>query len=332
MRSGRSVSIAGMLLLGLVVGCGPTSFLITPVTAHRALQEETIAREGFWAVDKIALIDVDGVIQNVAERALLGPAGENPVSLFAEKLRKAASDHRVKAVLLRINSPGGGVTATDLMYQELLRFKERTGKPVHAALLDVAASGGYYLACGAERIHAQPTTVTGSIGVIMLLPEFTGTMQKLGVTVNVVKSGAMKDMGSLFREMAADERALFQEIIDGMYARFVEVVARARPGIAEERVRELADGRVYLAAEAKEHGLVDEVGTLHEALAATRAAAGLADKPIRVVRYVRPLDYRPNIYARAAETPAEVNLINVELPQWLAGPAPQMLYLWAPGW
>ena len=135
------------------------------------------------------------------------------------------ADKDVRAVVLRINSPGGGVTATDLMYGEVLRFRAQTGKPVIAAMLDVAASGGYYLACAADTIYAQPTTVTGSIGVIMMAPEFAGTMQKIGVRVNVIKSGEMKDMGSPFREMNEQDRAVLQGLIDGMYARFLDVVA-----------------------------------------------------------------------------------------------------------
>lgn len=318
--------------LALLAGCGPTSFLITPVAARQPLAEEVVQREAFWAPAKVALIDVDGLLQNAAPSGLLGVGGEHPVALLAEKLNRAAGDAAVKAVVLRINSPGGGVTATDLMYEQLQDFRRRTGKPVVAVLLDVAASGGYYLACAADRIHALPTTVTGSIGVIMIAPEFSGTMRKIGVNVNVIKSGEMKDLGSLFREMSERDRTVFQGLIDGMYARFVEVVGRGRPEVPRDRLNELADGRVFLAPEAREHGLIDEIGTLPEAIQAAKAAAGLADAKVRVVRYIRPLDYRPNIYARGHTPPGQVNLLHVELPAWLTGPAPQLLYLWAPGW
>ncbi len=316
----------------LAIGCGPTSFLITPVSARQPLQEEVVIRESPWAVRKVALIDVDGMLQNARPTSVLGPRGENPVSLLAEKLDRAASDPQVKAVVLRINSPGGGVTATDLMYTQLREFRERTGKPVVAVMLDVAASGGYYLACAADRIYAHPTTVTGSIGVIMIAPEVSGTMEKIGVQVNVIKSGELKDMGSLFRRMGDKERAVFQSLIDGMYARFLDVVATRRPNLSPEQVRELADGRVFLGSQARELGLVDEVGTLREALTGAKTAAGLAQAKVRVVRYVRPLDYRPNIYAQDGSPPAQVNLVNVQLPDWLSNPTPQLLYLWAPGW
>jgi protease-4 len=314
----------------LLAGCAPTSFLVTPVSTHQPLRETVVQREGPWAFYKVAVINVDGVLKNAREESLLGTPGENPVSLFKEQLDKAADDGRVRAVVLRINSPGGGVTATDLMYTELCRFKSRTGKPVVASLLDVAASGGYYLACGADHICALPTTVTGSIGVIMMLPEVSGTMQKLGLAVSVIKSGEMKDMGSPFRDMTESERRVFQGLIDGMYDRFLNVVAEGRSSIDTDELTRLADGRVFLGEQALENGLVDEVGTMHDAIRAAKDAAGLGDKDILVVQYARPLAYRPNIYAR---TPAgQVNLVNVELPSWLSGPSPQLMYLWAPGW
>lgn len=326
------VLLVCLALVAVLGGCAPVSFLITPVTRERGLEEFEVVRESIWADKKIALLDVDGVLRNVRERTFVGPAGENPVALFAEKLEKAAKDERVKALVLRVNSPGGGVTATDLMYTELQRFKRKTGKPVIAALLDGAASGGYYVACAADTIYAHPTSVTGSIGVVMVAPEFSGTMDKLGIRANVIKSGELKDAGSMFREMTDEERAVFQRIIDAMYARFLDVVAAGRPGLARERLERLADGRVYLAAEAKEHGLIDELGTLHDALGAAKKAAGLDGKPVVVVEYARPLSHRPNVYAQSPETPAQVNLINLELPAWLEGPSPNFMYIWAPGW
>ncbi len=316
----------------LLPGCGPTSFLITPVPADRGLREHVLLREGLWATRKIALIDVDGILKNSRARSLTGLVGENPVAFFKEKLDRAARDKRVRAVVVRINSPGGGVTASDLMHAELQRFRQRTHKPVIACLLDVAASGGYYIACAADRIFAHPTTVTGSIGVIMIAPEFSGTMQKLGVRVNVIKSAELKDAGSFFRAMNPTDRAVFEQMIAQMYERFLEVVRRGRPGIPPERLRELADGRVYLAPAAQDHGLIDEIGTIEDAVRAAKAAAGLAGERVLVVSYARPLAHRPNVYARGDAPPAQVNLLNVQLPDWLHSPSPQFMYLWAPTW
>jgi protease-4 len=332
-RRQRLPLLAGWALLaGLLAGCGPTSFLITPVRAVQDLEEHVLIRESVWAGKKIALIEVDGVLRNARDERLLGPAGENPVSLFREKLDKAAHDSLVKAVVVRINSPGGTVTASDLMYAELRRFRAEAKKPVIASMLDLGASGGYYLACAADRIYAHPTTVTGSIGVIMIAPEISGTMKKLGIRTNVFKSAELKDAGSPFREMTERDREVFQSIIDQMYARFLEVVAESRTGIDAERLRTLADGRVFLAPEAKEHGLVDEIGTLADALAAAKQVAGIAEEKVLVVQYARPLSHRANVYADAPAPPAQVNVVNVQLPDWLSSPSPQFLYLWAPGW
>jgi len=323
--------LAGCALLTGLAGCGPVSFLITPVQARQTLAESVVARESFWTLNKVALIDVQGVLADARDEPLLGPPGENPVSLFKEKLDKAAADRLVRAVVLRINSPGGGVTASDLMHTELLRFKEATHKPVIAMMLDVGASGAYYLACGADKIYAAPTSVTGSIGVIMITPDVSGTMQKLGLRANVIKSGPMKDAGSPFREMSPQDRALFQGMIDAMYARFLEVVNAGRPQIGADRIRTLADGRVYLAPDAKANGLIDEVGTLHEAIAAAKSAAGLEGKPVVVVEYARPLGYRANVYSQAPGGATQVNLVNVDLPAWLRSSWPRFMYLWLPG-
>lgn len=320
-------------LLALAPGCAPMSFLVTPLPATRALTEFVVRRDSVWATDKVALVDVDGVITDDQGWSLLGLPGDNPVSVFADKLKKAGEDARVKAVVVRINSPGGGVTASETMYDELRRFRTKHRKPVIAAMVDVAASGGYYLACAADRIYATPTTVTGSIGVIMITPDLTGTMAKLGISTNVIKSGEMKDAGSPFRIMRPQEREMFQGMIDAMHEQFVQVVAKARKQMTEAQVRAVADGRVLLAEPARQVGLIDEVGTLREAIETARREAGLADRPILVVQYARPAAHKPNIYAAAPDGAApQVNLVNIELPAWLRRPAPQFLYLWAPTW
>ncbi|MEP0843684.1 MAG: signal peptide peptidase SppA, partial [Phycisphaerae bacterium] len=284
---------AGCLLalaLALAAGCGPTAYRIEPIPADRSLEESTLIDEGGWSPAKLVLIDVSGVIMNGHRFSLLGE-GENPVSLFVEKLDKAAGDPSVRGVLLRINSPGGSVTASDVMYRELLHFRQRTGgkRPVVAVMMDVAASGGYYLACAADEIIAHPTSVTGSIGVIMLQVSLAGTLEKIGVSTDAIKSGPMKDAGSPFRRMSGEERALFQHLIDEYYERFVEVVKAGRPRLDEAAIRKLADGRVYSGRQALERGLVDRVGTLRDGLAAVKQRIGA--RAVRVVTYHRPLDY-----------------------------------------
>lgn len=324
--------LAGLAAAWFGVGCGPTSFLITPVPARQALEETVIVRESIWTQRRIALVSVDGLIENADERSLTGLPQENPVMLFKEKLDKAAGDDRVKAVVLRINSPGGTVTASDIMYQELVRFREQTAKPVVAVMLDLGTSGGYYLACGADKLVVHPTTVTGSIGVVMLLPNLSGTLDKIGAAVNIIKSGEYKDAGSPFRPLDDDDRALFEDLVAKMYARFFAVVRRARGDVAEAELRELADGRVFLGTEAVELGLADAVGSVQSAIVDAKALAGLADRPVLVVQYGRPLEFRPNVYAKdGGRTPRAADWATLA-PSWVRHSTPRPLYLWSPGW
>lgn len=321
-----------MLLLSVSLGCAPTAILIRAVPDRQELTENELHRESVWASDKIALIDVDGPIFNGRQRSLTGTAGENPVSLFTEKLQKAANDEHVKAVVVRINSPGGSVTGSEMMYHELASFRTDTKKPVIAAMLDVAASGGYYLACACDEIWAQQSTITGSIGVIMLTPNISDTLQMIGAQVYAFRSGPMKDAGSPFKPMAPADEAYFQDLVDTMYADFLEVVAKSRKRLSTADIQALADGRVYLGREARDLGLVDRVGSLDDAIAAARDKAGLNGREIVLVQYARPIAYRPNIYAQPAHPAPNASLQAFMLPPWLQHSTPQFLYLWAPGW
>lgn len=312
-----------------MTGCIEGGILITPVSTQRKLVEEELFRESLFASDKIALVDVSGMLINDNEPKLIGK-GEHPVSLLLEQLDKARRDRAVKAVLLRINSPGGTVVAAELMHDEIMYFKRRTGKPVIAIMMDVAASGAYYIACACDEIVAQPSTVTGSIGVIMQTFEISGTMNLIGVTGDAITSGPHKDTGSPFRKMQPEERELFQQIVDEMYEGFVRVVDEGRPNLDETKVRELADGRVYLAGQALENGLIDRIATMRETIRTVKQRVGA--KKIRLVTYRRPLAYRPNFYAHAPYRPGgDVNLIHIDLPNWLGTATPRFMYLWCPG-
>lgn len=336
-RSRIAALRVSLLLLGLtgLSGCAPTAILIRAVPDRQALDENVLRRDSLWASDKIALIDVDGPIFNGRPRSLTGSLGENPVSLFAEKIQKAADDDDVKAVVLRLNTPGGSVTASEMMHHELQTFRTETGKPVIAAMLDVAASGGYHLACASDEIWAQPSTITGSIGVIMMTPNISETLSMIGARVYAFTSGPMKDSGSPFRALKPADEALFQDLVDTMYADFLRVVAQGRPNLTPDEIHRLADGRVYLGREAAELGLVDHVGPLDDAIEAARTRAGLAETDIILVQYARPIAYRPNIYAQPAmPTPeaATPSVAPIAWPPWLEHSTPQFLYLWAPGW
>jgi protease-4 len=213
------------------------------------------------------------------------------------------------------------------MYQDLLRFRRKTHKPVVACMMDVAASGGYYLAMGCDWVIAHPSTVTGSIGVIMSLYNAKGLFAKLGVASNPIKSGPNKDLGNPAREMTPQERAILQGMVNSFYDQFVTVVAAGRK-LPPERVRALADGRVYTGVDACKLGLVDEVGYLEDALATAKRLACVCDA--KVVAYDRCEGYRGSIYASLPHIPSQIN-VKLDLPGLTGTTGAAFMYLWEPG-
>lgn len=277
---------------------------------------------------KIALMDISGVISE-EDKEMAFRSEPNLIARMKEELKLASKDSAVKAVVLRINSPGGTVTASDLLYHELKRFKQQTGKKVIASIMDLGASGGYYVAVAADKIMAHPTTVTGSIGVIMLSVNVEGLLEKIGVSGTAIKSGEKKDMGSPLRPMTAEERQLFQGIIDQMHDRFISVVAMGRKNLSLDAVKRAADGRVYTAQQALELGLVDQIGYLDDAIELAKAETGL--KEAKVVRYLRPGMYQDNIYSRIPSgLPPMMNIFNLDLRSLVQPGVPRFMYLWAP--
>ena len=305
-------------------GCGTPSFLVTPVANTNKLEEvEVQSGSGGWSQPKIALIEVEGMLMNSRSGGFLQPT-ENKLSLFTQQMEVAARDPRVKAVVLRVNSPGGTVTATDTMYQIVQRFRDETKKPVIVSMQEIAASGGYYVACGADVIVAHPTSVVGSIGVIFSAFEFEQTLAKIGARSWVIKSGQYKDMGSPFKALRADERELMQQMVDEYHKRFVETVQKHRSvsdlGIA-------TDGRVFSGETALQLGLVDRVGLLDDALDVAREKAGASGA--KVVMYKRPYGYRGSIYASSSTPEPRANVITLDLPDSMLLPK-GFYYLWQP--
>jgi protease-4 len=276
---------------------------------------------------KILLVKIEGVISlREPEPEVIRPVQDSTVSRVREVLERARRDPQVSALVLRIDSPGGTATASDVVYQEILRFKRETGVPVVAHMIGMATSGGYYVAMAADRVVANPTTVTGSIGVIFMGVNVVGLMDKLGIENQTLTAGAEKDAGSPLRRMSPAERAHLQSVLDQLHLRFQHVVAAGRPGLDRAQVAKLSDGRIYTAVQAQELGLVDEVGDLEHSLELARESAGLTEA--RVVTYHRPREYENNFYTRAAGSP----VLRLELPApfaWLERPG--FYYLWAPG-
>jgi protease-4 len=309
-----------------LTGCF-NGLLLTPTHVGGPLSETVMAdSDSCLCRHKVAVIDVEGVIMNARTSGLLG-SGENPVSEFREKLDAAAEDCHVKAVVLRINSPGGAVTASDIMYQDLVSFRHDTGKPVVACMMDVAASGAYYLSMGCDVVYAHPTSVTGSIGVIMSLYNASGLCTKLGVSSEPIKSGPNKDIGNPARPMTDEERGILQGMVNSFYDQFVHVVVEGRQ-LPEDQVRALADGRVYTGIDAQKLGLVDKVGYLEDAIQEAMDRACIKDATI--VAYDRCEGYRGSIYAHVPKIPSEINL-KLDVPGLSSRNGAAFMYLWEPG-
>ncbi len=274
---------------------------------------------------KVLLLDVDGVI---SDRDSTGPFGiggsESTVARVREQLDKAAKDGQVEGLLLRVNSPGGTVTASDVVYRDIKAFKTAKDVPVVVQMMGVAASGGYYIAMAGDVVMAHPTTVTGSIGVISSGINFAGLMERYGVADQTITAGELKDAGSPLRPMTAEERAYLQAVIDDLHDRFREVVDEGRPALSAERVETLADGRVFTANQAEADGLIDGIGYLPDAVREMERRLDVSS--LRLVSYHREREYRANYYSTS---PAPTS--QGQLAQALGlGQGPSFLYLWWP--
>jgi len=318
------VSRAPALLLAALVlsmlGCVDISGL----TGMRQPMEETVIFG--TSGPKMLIVEIQGAITDYEQPGFIGGGTEGTVGRVREQLQRAARND-IRGILLRVDSPGGSASASEVVYRQLLAFKEQHDIPIVAHFMSTAASGGYYIAMAADEIHAYPTTVTGSIGVISFGLNFVGLMEKLGLESQTFTSGDFKDTGSGMRHMRADERVYMQSIIDDLHTRFREVVATGRSELDAERVAELADGRVYSAPQALENGLIDEIGDIEGAIDQLRKRAGIAG-PAQVVSYHRHAEWRNNLFTRAPAAPA----IQLDLTQLLGPmPRPGFHYLWMPG-
>lgn len=239
-------------------------------------QEKT--EEAGSSTEKIAKLVVEGTIIDDGTSGLFSTGGYNHSS-FIKQLAKIKNDSTIKGILLEINSPGGSVYETAEITRALKEIQKDKKIPIYASMESQAASGGYYIAANSNRIFATEDTMTGSIGVIMSSMNYSGLMEKLGITDATIKSGALKDIGSSSRPQTKEDKEVLQAFVDSMYGRFVKVVAEGRD-MDEAAVRKLADGRIYDGAQALENGLVDEIGYPDQALQALRKDMGLSDAKV----------------------------------------------------
>ena len=281
-----AVSLLGNALLGSLVAMSP----LFEDEGHAAMLRETRIGGDAGAKDKVAVIYVQDLISFSAP----GYSGEEGmVGDIKEQLAKASRDEAVKAIIIAIDSPGGEVTASDVIHHAIVTTKKKSGVPVVASLGPLAASGGYYVATGADWIVAHRTTLTGSIGVIFHLWNYRGLMDKIGVKPVVYKSGKMKDMLSpekLESEITAEEKEVAQRLVMRDYDRFIEVVAEGRRMKAADLRAGLADGRVLSGAEALEHKFVDQLGYFEDAVAKAKSLAKI--EKAKLVKYEAPWSMR----------------------------------------
>ncbi|MFO0948120.1 MAG: signal peptide peptidase SppA [Planctomycetota bacterium] len=263
--------------------------------------------------DKIAVIRMDEMI-----------TGET-IKQPKKELEYAADDRNVRAVVLAVSSPGGTISASDELYHAIEAFKAKTKKPVVVWMTGMATSGAYYISMPADQIFAERSCVTGSIGVILSLFDLSKLAADWGIKPETVKSGKMKDSGSFLKPLTEEERAEWQKMIDAMYAQFLEVILKHRSGKigGEDKLRGYADGRVYIAQEALDLGLIDNLGYQEDALAAAAKHAGLELDKVRVITYQRPYDSFLEVFGGRAASPAESpfqRFLEAQMPQFLLLP------------
>ncbi|ADL11562.1 signal peptide peptidase SppA [Acetohalobium arabaticum] len=227
-------------------------------------------------VESIAVINIHGPISVGGTQEVLSTSQTN-ASEVIKQINEAKDNKKIKALLLRVNSPGGSSAASDEIYRELKKFK-KTGKPVVISMGDIATSGGYYISAIADQIYANPSTITGSIGVIMQFKNLQDLYDKLGVDSITFKSGPYKDIGNPDRKLTAEEKELLQNMVDEVYQEFLTAVAEGR-SMSKSKVEKLADGRIYNGRKAKKLGLVDEMGTFYDAVKTTAKLAEMKADP-----------------------------------------------------
>ena len=254
-----------------------------------------------------------------------------PVDRVVARLREAERDESVRAVVLRVNSPGGTVGASETIYEEIRRFSERSGKPVVVSMSELAASGGYYISLASDRIVAQPSTITGSVGVIFQTFNVSEGLSMIGIEGRAVTSGPNKAIASPFEPTDPEHYEILQGIVDGFYADFRERVIEHRPGIPTDELAIATDGRIFTGAQALEIGLVDQLGTVYDAFEAAKSLAGLTEAQLvkyhaegaRVNSpYAAAPDTRPNTVDRSVD----VTLFEIENARFTTG----FYYLWRP--
>jgi protease-4 len=298
-------ALGNLVFLIIVIGIFAVIF-----TDRRNIFVEEVIREGPKA-DKIAVVGIRGIIDNRRYR------------LFSQQIKRARDDKTVKGIILRVNSPGGTISGSDEIYNEIKKYRQDTNEPVISFMQSKAASGAYYVSASCDKIVAEPTAITGSIGVVFSHLVVNDMLNdKLGIKPFIIKEGKRKDWPSPFREPSQEELDYIQgKFLEPAYNRFVEIVATGRSALELRQVKDLADGSIYTADEALEQNLIDSIGYLNEAIEEISVLTGI--KELRVVEYRKRFSlsslFQPGISREFAFDRKKLYEIT----------APQALYLWA---
>ena len=310
----------------LVAGCGGLHVNVGPESKKEPLKEFTLEGK---EDGKVLVIPIRGILSDAPKKGFITDQ-PSVVEEVTSQLRLAEKDKDIKAVVIEIDSPGGTVTASDIIYHEIRRFKIRTGATVVAVMMDVAASGGYYIALPADRIVAHPGTITGSVGVIFMIPKVGGLMDKLGLAVEVNKSGKEKDIATPFRPSTTEEKRILQELTDLMGKRFLDLVARHRK-LDQKNMADVSTARIYLADQALQLKLIDRVGYVSDAISEAKDAAGLS-RDAKVVVYRRTKYPNDNVYnSSSGYGGGPMSLVDLNLSEIIPALKSGFYYLWAPG-
>ncbi|WP_462411309.1 signal peptide peptidase SppA [Neobacillus sp. Marseille-QA0830] len=286
---------------------------------------EEVVKEGS-ELKRIAILDIDGVIQDTGEADSILQSSSYNHQTFLKKLKAIKEDDTIKGVIVRVNSPGGGVVESAEIHDQLKELQEEAKKPVYISMGSMAASGGYYISTAAKKIYASPETMTGSLGVIMEGINYKGLADKYGVDFVTIKSGKYKDIMSPTREMTEDERQILQKMIDNSYEGFVKVISEGRH-MSTDQVKQIADGRIYDGRQAKELNLIDGFGYLDDVIATMEKDENL--KGASVIRYTDDLGIGSLFQMQAKKWMGETQEM-AGLMKLLAQPnSPRLMYLYA---
>jgi protease IV len=328
MTSIRKISFSLALLLALNLNNCISFFSVLPIgkTGFPNLEEVVIQGKDD---DKIAMISINGVISDETRESFFGIKSESPISVIKENLKRAQEDKDVKAVILKINSPGGTVTASDIIYHEIMEFKRKSNKPVMTIFVDVGASGAYYIAMATDIVTAHPTSVTGSIGVVLQGINVKEGLDKIGVKDQSITSGNNKAIGSPLQELGPEQRGILQGIVNSMYERFFDVVKKGRPKMTESQLKPLCDGRIFTGVQAKKLGLVDHIGYFEDLVPQLMRHGNYIkrsnnDQP-RIITYTRGSGKVENIYQANLDQNKENLLEKIITPSSTA----KFFYLWS---